>query len=97
MQCSLHLPDKCHDSCLVVLTLPVLQAEVSNFDAGNELHLRHGADLVQLGQDLAGVGCEGHQHRQVREGHQGHVVLGVGPRLGVSDQIDGVLQYKSRV
>ena len=76
----------------MILPLPVLQTEMSNFDAGNELHLRHGADLVELGQDLAGVGGEGHQDSQVGESHKGDVVLRVGPGLGVSDQIDCVLR-----
>ena len=76
----------------MILALSVLQTEVSYFDARDELELRHRVDLVQLGQDLAGVSGEGHQHSQVGERHQGHVVLRVGPGLGVGDQIDGVLK-----
>ena len=70
-------PDECHYPRLVVLPLSVLQTEVGDLDPGDELHLGHGAHLVQLGQDLAGVGGEGHQDGQVGEGHEGHIVLGV--------------------
>ena len=90
----LHSPNKGHDPGLVILALSVLQTEVSYFDARDELELSHRVDLVQLGQDLAGVGGEGHQHGQVGEGHQGHVVLRVGPGLGVGDQIDGILKRR---
>ena len=76
----------------MILALPMLQTEVSDLDARDKLELRHRVDLVELGQDLASVSGEGHQHSQVGEGHQGHVVLGVGPGLGVGDQIDGILE-----
>ena len=78
----------------MILALSVLQTEVSYFDARDELELRDRVDLVQLGQDLPSVGGERHQHGQVGEGHQGHVVLRVGPGLGVGDQIDGVLEIE---
>ena len=76
----------------MILALPVLQTEMSYLDARDELELRHRVDLVELGQDLASVGGEGHQHSQVGESHQGYVVLRVGPSLGVGDEIDGVLE-----
>ena len=79
----------------MILALSVLQTEVSYFDARDELELSNRVDLVQLGQDLPGVGGEGHQHSQVGEGHQGHVVLRVGPGLGVSYQIDRVLRIRN--
>ena len=91
VQYRLHSPNKGHDPGLVILALSVLQTEMSNFDAGDELELRHRVDLVELGEDLASVGGEGHQHCQVRERHQGNVVLRVGPGLGVGDQVDSIL------
>ena len=91
---ALDSPNKGHDPGLVILALSVLQTEMSYFDAWDELELRHRVHLVELGEDLASVGGEGHQHSQVGEGHQGHVVLRVGPGLGVSDQIDGILKRR---
>ena len=73
----------------------MFEAEVSNLDAGDELDLVHGVDLVQLGQDLAGVGGEGHQDRQVGQGHQSNIVLRVGAGLGVGDQVHSILTKKS--
>ena len=87
----LNLPNKGNDPGLVVLALSVLQTQVSNLDARDEPHVSRGGDLVQLGEDLPGVRGQGHQHRQVGQGHQGHVRLRVGPRLGVSDQVYGIL------
>ena len=78
----------------MILALSVLQTEMSYFDARDELELRHRVDLVQLSEDLARVGGESHQHGQVRQGHQGHVVLRVGPGLGVGDQIDSILKER---
>ena len=65
----------------MVLALSVFETEMRDLDAGDELHLLGGAHHVQLGQDLARVRGEGHQHRQVGQRHQGHIVLGVGTSL----------------
>ena len=48
---------------------------------------------MELGQDLASVRGEGHEDTQVGQRHQRHIVLGVGPRLGVSDQIYSILRF----
>ena len=87
----LSLPNKGNDPGLVVLALPVLQTQVSNLDARDEPHVSCWGHLVELGEDLTSVRGQGHQHGQVGQGHQGHVRLRVGPRLGVSDQVYGVL------
>ena len=64
---------------------------MSNLDALVELDLSLGLDRVQLGQNLARVRGECHEHGQLGERHQTHVGLGVGPELGLRDQVDGVL------
>ena len=50
---------------------------MGDLDAGDEAVVTGRLDLVQLGEDLAGVGGEGDQHRQVGQRHQGHVGLGL--------------------
>ena len=67
---------------------------MSNLDTGHKLHVLGGVDLVELGQDLPGVRGEGHQDAQVGQRHERHIVLGVGSRLGVSDQIYSILQIQ---
>ena len=79
----------------MVLSLAVLQAEVGDLDSRDEFHLLGGRHLVQLGQDLPGVGGERHQHRQVTERHQRDVRLGVGAGLGVGDQVHCVLAARN--
>ena len=64
---------------------------MSNLDALDESHVAAGLDAVELGQDLARVGGEGDQDGELGQGHEAHVGLGVGPQLGLGDQVDGVL------
>ena len=70
----------------------MFETKMSNLDTGHKLHVLGGVDLVELGQDLARVRGQGDQHAQVRQRHQRHVVLGVGPGLGVSYQIYCILR-----
>ena len=76
----------------MILALSVFQTEVSNLEAGDELELLGGGHLIQLGQDLAGVRGESHQHREVGQGHQGHIVLRVGPGFGMGDKVHRILE-----
>ena len=76
----------------MILALSMFETKMSNLDTGHKLHVLGGVDLVELGQDLARVRGQGDQHAQVRQRHQRHVVLGVGPGLGVSYQINCILR-----
>ena len=53
----------------MILALSMLQTKVRNLEPGDEPHFLGRSHLVQLGQDLTGVRGEGHQHREVGQGH----------------------------
>ena len=91
------LPNEGYDSGLVILALSMFQTEVSNLETRNKLELLCRGHLIQLGQDLASVRGEGHQHREVGQGHQGHVVLGIGAGLGMGDQVHRILDWRERL
>ena len=64
---------------------------MSNLDSLDELDVSLGLYGVQLGQDLARVRGQSDQDVELGQRHEAHVGLGVGPQLGLGDEIDGVL------
>merc|ERR1719410_71807 len=69
----------------------MFETKMGNFDSRHKLHVLGRIDLVELGQDLASVRGKGHEDAQVGQRHERHIVLGIGSRLGVSDQIYSIL------